>query len=62
MKPLSVEDGTEMARSGAVIRRMGDGLYFVDWGNVHFGTTLQGMSNFGHDLTLYADREKRGKQ
>jgi hypothetical protein len=41
---------------------MGDGLYFVDWGNVHFGTTLQGMSNFGHDLTLYADREKRGKQ
>lgn len=59
MKPLSVEDGTEMARSGAVIRRMNDDLFFVDWGNVHFSTTLKGMIDLARDLELYVGREFR---
>jgi hypothetical protein len=51
----------EMARSGAAIRKMHDDLFFVDWGNVRFGTTLKGLADLGHDLGLYVSRQlKRG--
>ena len=49
----------EMAESSAVIRRMQPDLYFVDWGRVHFGCTLDGLSRLGNDLALYVKRERR---
>jgi hypothetical protein len=50
----------EMALSGAIIRRTKfGGFFFVDWGNAHFSSSLQGLSNLGHDLTLFVSREAR---
>jgi hypothetical protein len=49
---LEKAEPMEMAKSGAVIRKMDDDLFFVDWGNVHFSTSLKGM----RDLTNSLDR------
>lgn len=39
------------------IRKMGNDLFFVDWGNVHFSTSLKGMRDLANDLDRFIWKE-----
>jgi hypothetical protein len=54
--PIQVPASEERQRMAA-IRKVGDDLFFVDWGNVHFATTLQGMRDLVNSMDSFIWRE-----